>query len=275
MPAAHNATSLREDVGSTAWYHTIDLGSGVVTPGFYDTVATARRFPFPASLEGKRCLDVGTSDGFWAFEMERRGAASVTAIDIDDPADYDWPLPRPADATRPANREVGMNRAFDVAHRALGSSVERVAISVYELPGAGLGEFDFAFMGALMLHLRDPVGALSAIRQVTGGEFMSADSVSLRATVLHPREPAALLCGTGQPRWWTPNMAAHRRMVRAAGFEIVEAGGPFFMPFGAGFPKAKPLREAGLRRLGPELAFRAGLRNVGAPSAWARCRPAA
>src|SRR4051794_30291253 len=108
--------ALAERVGSTAWYHTIDLGSGVVTPGFYDTVATVSRFPFPASLDGKRCLDVGTSDGFWAFEMERRGAASVVAIDLDDPADYDWPHPRPPRPVRPANREVGVNRAFEIAH---------------------------------------------------------------------------------------------------------------------------------------------------------------
>ena len=43
------------------------------------------RYPVPADLSGLRCLDVGTMDGFWAFEMERRGAASVTAIDLDDP----------------------------------------------------------------------------------------------------------------------------------------------------------------------------------------------
>jgi tRNA (mo5U34)-methyltransferase len=63
----------------------------VVTPGWIDTRAVAGRIPLPFSLAGQRCLDVGTFDGFWAFEMERRGAAEVIAIDILDPAKFDWP----------------------------------------------------------------------------------------------------------------------------------------------------------------------------------------
>src|ERR1700730_10047735 len=57
------------------WYHTLDLGNGVVTPGFVDHREQVAQHQFPASLAGKRCLDVATFDGFWAFEMEKRGAA--------------------------------------------------------------------------------------------------------------------------------------------------------------------------------------------------------
>src|SRR6478735_9319868 len=74
-----------------SWYHSLELAPGVVTPGFFDTRPTVAKVPLPADLTGKRCLDVGTWDGFWAFEMERRGAASVTAIDLDDPQQWDWP----------------------------------------------------------------------------------------------------------------------------------------------------------------------------------------
>ena len=42
--------------------------------GWFDTRAVGPRSRCPTSLAGKRCLDVGTWDGFWAFEMERRGA---------------------------------------------------------------------------------------------------------------------------------------------------------------------------------------------------------
>lgn len=265
---------LGREVAATSWYHTIALPGGLLTPGFYDTPETARRLPFPSSLSGKRCLDVGTSDGFWAFEMEQRGAREVVAVDIDDPADYDWPEPVPTDASRPANPKPGVNRGFEVAHRALESAVERVTASVYQLPACDLGEFDFVFMGALMLHLRDPVGALRAVRAVTRGEFLSADSISLTATLTHPLSPAALLRGADEPRWWTPNLRGYRRMIQAAGFEILESGGPFFMPFGAGFPRPRPLRRLGLHRLPSELAFRLVLRRLGAPSAWTRCRPA-
>src|SRR5215510_1655747 len=66
------------------WYHTIDLPDGSSTPGVFDTRAVAELVRWPAGLPGGRCLDVGTCDGFWAFEMERRGAAEVIAIDVDD-----------------------------------------------------------------------------------------------------------------------------------------------------------------------------------------------
>src|SRR5687768_10154878 len=143
----------------SGWYHTIELPGGEVTPGHYDKRTTVDRIGFPASLEGKRCLDVGTSDGFWAFLMEKRGAAEVVALDIDDPADYDWPLPAPEDPRRLANREPGPNPNFLRAHAALNSKVERINCLVYDASPEKLGgKFDFVFMGSLALHLRDPVG---------------------------------------------------------------------------------------------------------------------
>ena len=59
----------------------------MVTPGWFDTRAVAPKLPFPERSTGKRCLDIGTFDGFWAFEMERRGADEVLAIDLLDPTD--------------------------------------------------------------------------------------------------------------------------------------------------------------------------------------------
>lgn len=271
---ADATAALATAVGATTWYHTIELPGGITTPGFYDTPEIARRFSFPQSLAGKRCLDVGTANGFWAFEMERRGAEEVVAIDIDDPADYDWPHPVPENPVRPANTEVGPNRGFEIAHQALGSSVRRVVSSVYELPELGEGKFDFVFMGALMLHLRDPVGALAAIRTVTGGEFMSADSISLSTSLSHPISAAAVLRGAEEPRWWTPNLVAYRRMIRAGGFKIVEKGTPFFMPFGEGFPPLRAIGSVPPRELPAEIAFRVALRRLGAASSWARCVPA-
>ena len=55
------------------WYHTLDLGSGVVTEGMFDLRPVVDRYGLPARMDGMRALDVGTWDGFWAFEMERRG----------------------------------------------------------------------------------------------------------------------------------------------------------------------------------------------------------
>jgi hypothetical protein len=88
---AADAPALRAEVDRYDWYHSLDLAPGVVTPGMFDHRPHLARYPLPPDLSGKRCLDVGTMDGFWAFEMERRGAASVVAIDLDDPDDLDDP----------------------------------------------------------------------------------------------------------------------------------------------------------------------------------------
>src|ERR687885_775685 len=90
-------SDLQAEVERYPWYHTLELGDGVVTKGMFDHRPVLDRYPLPADLSGMRCLDVATMDGFWAFEMEKRGAASVTAIDLDRPDELDWPASLRAD----------------------------------------------------------------------------------------------------------------------------------------------------------------------------------
>src|SRR4051812_6649045 len=105
------------------WYHTLELPGGVVTPGEYDLRPVVDRLPWPDSFAGLRCLDVGSRDGFYAFEMERRGAAEVVSLDVDDPAAYHLPQPVAPGGDPAAEVEAG-KRAFEAAHDALGSSVQ-------------------------------------------------------------------------------------------------------------------------------------------------------
>src|SRR5947208_11898412 len=72
------------------WYHTIDVEPGVTTPGWFDLRHILDRLPWP-DVQGKRCLDIGTFDGFFAFELERRGAAQVVAADIEERRLREWP----------------------------------------------------------------------------------------------------------------------------------------------------------------------------------------
>src|SRR3954451_5794252 len=147
------------------WYHTIEFPNGVITPGEYDLRPIVSRLPWRDSLAGMRCLDVGSRDGFYAFEMERRGAAEVISLDLDDPALIDFPVSRPDEALFRSELDAG-NQAFDIARAALGSKVERRYRPVYDLRPEEVGEFDFAVLGTLLLHLRDPVSALRGIRRV-------------------------------------------------------------------------------------------------------------
>jgi tRNA (mo5U34)-methyltransferase len=218
-----------------------------------------------------RCLDVGTADGFWAFEMERRGADEVVALEVPHAESWDWPAPGPSAAWR-RDGAHDRERSFSIAAEALGARVQPVEMTAYELSPERVGQFDFVFMGSLLLHLRDPVGALAAVRSVTRGELLSADSISIWLSLAGPRVAAASLRALGNPTWWTPNIAGHRRLLQAAGFEVLQGGGIFFIPLGAGYERIRFGRDVlNVRRL----ALRAGMKLFGAPSTWARVRPAA
>jgi len=265
-----------EEISALDWYHTIELPDGVVTPGFYDHRSVVRRLPIPASLAGKRCLDVASSDGFWAFEMWRRGADEVVSIDLEDQARQEWQgsgRPGPRSATASSGRWEGQEKrtrsAFELARTALGAEIDRRDLSVYDLSPETVGTFDFVFMGSLLVHLRDPAGALAAVRSVVDGQFLLFEPVLMSLSLLFPRTPLASLWQLDEPRWWLPNMAGLRRLVQSAGFEVRELGGPRAQKFGRAFPRYPPRRRPTLA----EAFFWAVVRPLGVPSGWVLAEP--
>jgi len=223
------------------WYHTLELGPDAVTPGWFDLRPVVDRMPWP-DVSGKRCLDVGTYDGFLAFELERRGAAEVVAIDIEDHSRWDWPARTralgPDRLAGIAGQRKGLG--FDIAREALGSSVERRERSVYDLDPDQDGRFDVIVCGSLLLHLRDPVGALEAIRGVCAGSFLSAEQIDTR---LSRRRAAAQFRGGESVQWWIPNAAGHRAMVEAAGFVVQGDQRRYRIPYGDGHPARRGRRS--------------------------------
>jgi tRNA (mo5U34)-methyltransferase len=229
---------LASEVAALEWYHTIELAPDVVTPGWHDLRSIVSQVPLPASLEGKRCLDVGTFDGFWAFEMERRGAAEVVGIDILDPEEWDWPVGSEPEVIEDIGRRKGKGRGFEIARRELGSSVQRLERSVYDLDESDAGRFDVVYLGSLLVHLRDPVRALERLRAVCDGTLIVLDGIDLLLSLLFPRRPVATFDARGRPWWWYPNQAGLARQIEAAGFELIEGPRRVYMPPGEGQPLA-------------------------------------
>jgi tRNA (mo5U34)-methyltransferase len=226
---------LASEVEELDWYHTLELAPGVVTPGWLDTRQVADRVSLPASLEGMRCLDVGTFNGFWAFEMERRGAREVVAIDVLDPGRWDWPHASAPDTVATISKRHAGGAGFEIAKRELGSSVVRLDRSVYDLDPAELGQFDLVYLGSLLVHLRDPIGALERVRAVCSGTLIVVDGIDLPLSVLHPRRPLASLDGRGRPWWWHGNEAGLARLVEVAGFDVIEGPRRLYVPPGPGW----------------------------------------
>ncbi len=209
---------LAEALGQ-GWYHTIDVAPGVATPGAVDLRSLAPRV-LPARLDGRRALDVGTFDGFWAFALEARGA-SVVATDLDRFDEVEWPPQnRPRLAAEAGDR--GPGERFELARRLLGSRARRVVANVYDLDPALLGgQVDYAVVGDLLLHLRDPVGALERVRSVLapGGRLLLLEQVDVPLTLLSPRRPvAAFRAGATRMNWWEANVRGVIDWLRVAGF---------------------------------------------------------
>jgi tRNA (mo5U34)-methyltransferase len=235
------------------WYHSIEVAPGVVTPGMFDLRPIVDKLPWP-DVRGKRVLDVGTSDGFLAFELERRGAAEVVAVDIPGHEEWDWERDNRDDGLQYLRHVVGPTTSigFRLAHELRGSSVRLQHISVYDLSPDTVGEFDAVVCGTLLLHLREPLRALEAIRSVCRGEFLCTNQIELGLTVLHPRRAVARIDGTSRVvQWWLPNAAGHRQMLRASGFELVRDSGLYAVRFGSAHPPSSrsPLRSLAHRVL--------------------------
>ena len=159
---------------------------------------TARAIPWP-DLQGRRCLDVGTADGFWAFEMERRGAAEVLATD----------LPSPFQARARAR--------FEHVRERLGSGIRYEERDVFQLEG----EFDVVFAGYVLQMVRDPIGALVAMRRVCRGQLLLLETVSWPLALV-PAPVARLDARRDGSEWFVFNRLGLRKAVEIAGW-VVEA----------------------------------------------------
>lgn len=239
MSAPTGSNALEAEVARYPWYHTLELPGGVTTKGMFDHRPVLDRYPIPADLSDKRCLDVATMDGFWAFEMERRGATSVMALDLEDSDELDWPASLRGDHDRSLDDTKA--ERFSLVKEALGSRVERVLLSAYDL-GPQLGTFDFVFCGDLLLHVKDPISPVENIRSVCTESAVIVNVI--KRFRFMDRRPMAELDGIDNFEWWVTNLEGLARIARAAGFARVEPSETWELPFAGGDTDWRGLRGA-------------------------------
>jgi tRNA (mo5U34)-methyltransferase len=207
---ARNATDtedvrrLIEDLQRLGWYHSLQLPSGEVIEGIQTLPQLCNRiaqFPLPQDLTGKRVLDIGAWDGWFSFEMERRGAR-VLAIDN-------------ARRTR-----------FLKARELLGSRVEYQIADICRATARDLGRFDIVLFFGVLYHLKHPMHALETVCDLSTDlalveSYVTDDGSRPDAPpVMEFYETTEFL---GQfDNWVGPNTSCLLAMCRTAGFARVE-----------------------------------------------------
>jgi tRNA (mo5U34)-methyltransferase len=190
-----------ERLEKLGWYHSIELPDGTVIPGHQSLEQQRnriRQFPVPEDLSGKRVLDIGAWDGWFSFEMERRGA-QVVALD----------------STK--------NATFLEAKALLGSRVDYRIGDICRLTAKDLGTFDIVLFLGVLYHLKHP---LLALENVCG---MTHDMACIESFVTDNDPhgvPAMEFYETSELRgqldnWCGPNTSCLVAMARTAGFARV------------------------------------------------------
>ncbi len=219
------------------WYHSYYFDNGFSVRGDYDVGDGIAGYGFPESLEGMRVLDIGTGAGWFAFYFEQLGADVVTVdargycdFDIYGRPSYpavDWKgrLPDRIEADGTPVYFSPVSRSFWIMKDILGSRVRHINARVYDIgPALFDGQkFDLVFLGSVLGHLRDPIGALMAARRVCRHRVIAAAPV-----VEGEKEPNTLPCQylphtqVDRISWWVPNEACFRHWFLAAGFVGVD-----------------------------------------------------
>ncbi|HSL23697.1 MAG TPA: DUF1698 domain-containing protein [Vicinamibacterales bacterium] len=204
-----DAATLREKAEAIRWYHTIDLGQGVVTRGTDNTAFRLARIDLPSTLAGRTVLDIGAWDGYFSFEAERRGAARVVAADY-----YAW---------HGLGWGTGKGKAgFELARTALGSRVEDADIDVMDLSPERVGTFDVVLFLGVLYHLRHPLLALERVASVARDLLILETVVDMvgfgrPAMAFYPDREL----NNDPTNWWGPNVPAVEGMLHTVGFDQV------------------------------------------------------
>ena len=209
-------------IGGFEWYHSINLGHGIVTPGAFNHQPHLSDYRLPERLDGLRVLDVATFDGFWAFEFERRGAAEVIAMDIESFNEVDLPPMRKERIPKEdLDRKTGLG--FNIAKDILGSKVERKTRNIYALSPDWMGKFDMVFCSDLLLHLMNPMKALQNIYSVVSGSAIIVEPYDPELNLISPyREVFHYKGGEGKCLWWMFSLNGLEKMIYDAGFSRVK-----------------------------------------------------
>jgi tRNA (mo5U34)-methyltransferase len=239
LVAVTPSSELIREIRERKWFHTIDLGDGLITGGNPPSEVLATPGALP-DVQGRSVLDIGAWDGKYSFEAERAGAARVVALDhfiwlLNPPklfAYYDQcesagtlPHPDQIDARFLDAVWLPGKRGFDMAKEYLSSKVEAVVSDFMSMDLEQLGTFDIIYYFGVLYHMHNPLGSLERLRRVTG-ELAVIETLAVDIPACPDGCLLEFYPGNEQANdytnWFAPTELALHGMCKAAGFRRVE-----------------------------------------------------
>ncbi len=231
--------------GFSPWYHRIKLPGNITTPGLNNSdemLTHLDMLGLPRNAKGMRVLDIGCRDGYFMFEMERRGAEVVG---------IDYALPT--------------TTGYSIVSKILGSKTTFMVENVYNLNPQKHGLFDLVLFLGVLYHLRHPMMALDKIRsvcrpgaltftethlidnyfQLKDGTFIPMGRISMSLIDIPTLQyyPKDSLAGDATNKF-APNMSALCAMTQDAEFEVLTD----YVIGSRGYVKARAIEDRKISR---------------------------
>jgi tRNA (mo5U34)-methyltransferase len=226
---------LQAQADAFGWYHTIDLGHGVVTKGISVQETSAGVIP---DVTGRSVLDIGAWDGKFSFAAEQAGASRVVALDhyawgVDFVARGAYWAECIANGTLPDQSrdetdfwrpDLPGQRGFNFAKAALDSKVDPVVGDFQKIDLDELGVFDVVLYLGVLYHMKEPLTCLERLRAVTKEvAVIETEAVHIqgfdREVLMQFHAGSDLRVDFGN--WYVPTIEALHNLCRAAGFSSV------------------------------------------------------
>lgn len=207
------------------FYHTIKLPSGLKV-GPWDLRGREGEYLGKISVSGKSVIEFGPASGFFTDYLEQNGAVVTcfeTAPDIG--VDILPHFENDVDEYQQRGRNfLGLvrNSWWRVFHeKALKAKIAYG--NIYATPSC-LGQFDIAFLGALLLHCRDPLSVLNqacnvAKETVIVTDMLVADMASAEDSIIRFNPSGGKL---NTVYWWNLSPGFVANYLRLRGFGNIE-----------------------------------------------------
>lgn len=213
-----------QNIEDCLFYHTVELpGHGVIDQGLgWDLRGRFSDYLGNIDVKGKTFLDVGAASGYISFEAEKQGAI-VTSFDLDTGLRRQ-PVPKQSVGDLKSFLEQSeamykqIKNSYWLSHAALKSKAKVFYGNIYQFPD-DFGPFDIVFLGQVLVHVRDPIGALINAASVC------EDHLVITEGSFDSEQPLAVFLSAPESQnfdaWWHLSTKLYHDILEILGFEVV------------------------------------------------------